>query len=83
MPCCAAACWRRRIFRDAEFKIGTVTIIPAKFVLRRDKHVENLTVKELNSCCNLFHAHPGVVFARDRLLNEVWGYNYYGTTRTP
>jgi DNA-binding response OmpR family regulator len=22
------------------------------------------------------------VLARDRLLNEVWGYNYYGTTRT-
>ena len=20
--------------------------------------------------------------SRDRLLNEVWGYNYYGTTRT-
>jgi DNA-binding response OmpR family regulator len=22
------------------------------------------------------------VLSRDRLLNEVWGYNYYGTTRT-
>ena len=30
----------------------------------------------------LFAAHPGEVFSRDRLLNEVWGYNYYGTTRT-
>ena len=30
----------------------------------------------------LFHAHPGEVFSRDKLLNEVWGYNYYGTTRT-
>ena len=22
------------------------------------------------------------MLSRDRLLNEVWGYNYYGTTRT-
>ena len=22
------------------------------------------------------------MFSRDRLLNEVWGYSYYGTTRT-
>jgi len=30
----------------------------------------------------LFATHPGEVLARDRLLTEVWGYNYYGTTRT-
>jgi len=66
---------------DAEFKIGHVTISPAKFLLHRGKQVEDLTVKELK-LLKLFHAHPGVVFARDRLLNEVWGYNYYGTTRT-
>src|SRR5436190_118543 len=30
----------------------------------------------------IFHAHPGEVLSRDRLLNDVWGYNYYGTTRT-
>ena len=29
-----------------------------------------------------FRAHPGEVLSRDRLLNEVWGYNYFGTTRT-
>ncbi|MEY2409294.1 MAG: two-component system, OmpR family, alkaline phosphatase synthesis response regulator PhoP [Verrucomicrobiota bacterium] len=66
---------------EAEFKIGPVTIIPAKFQVRRGKHVEDLTLKELK-LLQLFHAQPGVVFARDRLLNEVWGYNYYGTTRT-
>jgi len=30
----------------------------------------------------LFHAHPGEVLSRDRLLNEVWGCHYFGTTRT-
>ena len=28
------------------------------------------------------HAHAGEVFSRDRLLTEVWGYEYFGTTRT-
>ncbi|MEN8614709.1 response regulator transcription factor [Dehalogenimonas sp. THU2] len=26
--------------------------------------------------------HPGVVFSREKLLNQVWGYDYYGDTRT-
>ena len=25
---------------------------------------------------------PGRVFSRDELLNQVWGYDYYGDTRT-
>jgi len=25
---------------------------------------------------------PGVVFSREKLLNQVWGYDYYGDTRT-
>ena len=25
---------------------------------------------------------PGVVFSRERLLNQVWGYDFYGDTRT-
>ncbi len=30
----------------------------------------------------LLMSHPGRVFSRDELLNEVWGYDYYGDTRT-
>jgi DNA-binding response OmpR family regulator len=40
-----------------------------------------LTARELK-LLQLLHAHPGEVLSRDRLLSEVWGYNYYGTTRT-
>ena len=66
---------------DAPFQIGTATIAPKTFQLKRGKIVEELTAKELK-LLQLFHAHPGEVLSRDRLLNEVWGYNYYGTTRT-
>jgi len=43
--------------------------------------VDELTAKELK-LLQVFHAHAGEVLSRDKLLNEVWGYNYYGTTRT-
>ena len=63
------------------FKIGTSTIDPKTFVLRRGKISEELTARELK-LLQLLHQHPGEVFSRDRLLTEVWGYHYYGTTRT-
>jgi DNA-binding response OmpR family regulator len=66
---------------EDEFKIGVTTIDAKKFELRRGKTKEELTARELK-LLQLFHAHPGEVFSRDRLLNEVWGCNYYGTTRT-
>jgi DNA-binding response OmpR family regulator len=66
---------------SAPFQIGSTTIDPKTFQLRRGKVVEELTAKELK-LLQLFHSHPGEVLSRDRLLSEVWGYNYYGTTRT-
>jgi len=70
-----------RAVSDAPFQIGPATIDPKTFQLKRGKIVEELTAKELK-LLQLFYAHPGEVLSRDRLLNEVWGYNYYGTTRT-
>jgi len=66
---------------DAVFQIGSATIDPKTFQLKRGKAVEELTAKELK-LLQVFHAHTGEVLSRDKLLNEVWGYNYYGTTRT-
>ena len=63
------------------FEIGSTTIDPRTFQLRRGKTVAELTARELK-LLQLFFAHPSEVLSRDRLLNEVWGYNYYGTTRT-
>jgi DNA-binding response OmpR family regulator len=66
---------------DSPFQIGPATIEPKTFQLKRGRHIETLTARELK-LLQLFHAHRGEVFSRDRLLNEVWGYNYFGTTRT-
>jgi DNA-binding response OmpR family regulator len=63
------------------FQIGSATVDPKTFQLKRGKTLEELTAKELK-LLQVFHAHTGEVLSRDKLLNEVWGYNYYGTTRT-
>jgi DNA-binding response OmpR family regulator len=63
------------------FSIGAATIDPKTFQIHRGKTAEELTAKELK-LLQFFYAHPGEVLSRDRLLNEVWGYNYFGTTRT-
>jgi DNA-binding response OmpR family regulator len=66
---------------NVPFQIGSVVIDPRNFQLKRGKVTEELTAKELK-LLQLFSQHPGEVFSRDRILNEVWGYNYFGTTRT-
>jgi DNA-binding response OmpR family regulator len=66
---------------SATFQIGLASIDSKAFQLSRGRTVEELTAKELK-LLQLFFAHPGEVMSRDRLLNEVWGYNYFGTTRT-
>ena len=72
---------RNESLSESAFTIGDATIDPKTFQLKRGKAIEELTAKELK-LLQLFHAHPGEVLSRDRLLTEVWGYNYYGTTRT-
>lgn len=41
----------------------------------------SLTAKEFGLLEHLLR-HPGRVLTRDILLNAIWGYSYYGTTRT-
>jgi len=66
---------------ETPFQIGSNTIDPRRFELRRGKSQETLTEKELK-LLELFHSRPGEVFSRDQLLTQIWGYNYFGTTRT-
>lgn len=66
---------------NGAFQIGANEIDPKTLALKRGRATEELTPRELK-ILQLMHEHPGEVFSRDRLLNEVWGYNYFGTTRT-
>jgi len=54
-------------------------------ILKREVIIKNeplkLRTKEFD-LLTVFAQNPDVVLSRERLLNQVWGYDYYGETRT-
>ena len=73
----------REISQDApdEIKSGDVTIDEATYTAKVNGRVLDLTFKEFELLKFLVQ-HPGRVFSRAQLLQEVWGYDYFGGTRT-
>ena len=66
----------------APFPFGPFTVDPARYALRRPSSPDvPLTDRELR-LLRLFTDHPGEVLTRDRLLDDLWGVHYAGTTRT-
>ena len=66
---------------ENSFRIGLATIDPKTFQVKRGNTTGELTAKELK-LLQFFHARAGEVLSRDKLLNEVWGYNAAVTTHT-
>lgn len=66
---------------EAGFAIGDALIDSKRFEIRRGSERIELSAKELK-LLEFLHRHAGNVMSRDRLLIEVWGYHYHGTTRT-
>ena len=54
---------------------------PSTLELRRNRKSVRLSPRELR-LFQLFAGHPDEALSRDRILNEIWGYEYYGSTRT-
>ncbi|OJX97688.1 DNA-binding response OmpR family regulator [Salana multivorans] len=66
---------------DGEIEAGDLTIDPGGYTVRLRGRTLELTYKEFELLKYLMQ-HPGRVFTRAQLLQEVWGYDYYGGTRT-
>ncbi len=62
-------------------RAGELTIDEVTYTCRLRGRVLDLTFKEFELLKHLAQ-HPGRVFTRAQLLQEVWGYDYYGGTRT-
>jgi DNA-binding response OmpR family regulator len=60
---------------------GGVVVEEATYTAKLDGRVLDLTFKEFELLKYLAQ-HPGRVFTRHQLLQEVWGYDYFGGTRT-
>ncbi|HVU17137.1 MAG TPA: response regulator transcription factor [Candidatus Didemnitutus sp.] len=63
------------------FSFGATLVDRRRFTATRGKTSVELTARELH-LLEVFHRRRGEVLSRDQLLNEVWGINYLGTTRT-
>ena len=78
----------RAVLRRSEKKPEKAEIIKGKVKLFYTEHrvtVDDrdvsLTPKEFQ-LLNLLMEHQGIVFSREQLLSQIWGFEYYGETRT-
>ena len=62
-------------------RIGDIEIIPSRYEVWAKGRQVVLTLKEYE-LLKFLATHPGRVFTREFLLSEIWGYDYYGGTRT-
>jgi DNA-binding response OmpR family regulator len=64
-----------------EIRSGDLSIDEAGYTARVRSRTLDLTFKEFE-LLRFLAQHPGRVFSRAQLLQEVWGYDYFGGTRT-
>jgi DNA-binding response OmpR family regulator len=75
---------RRAAISDAlpeQVDIGELTIDETTYTARLSGVALDLTYKEFE-LLKFLAQHPGRVFTRSHLVQEVWGYDYFGGTRT-
>ena len=62
-------------------QIGALRLDVDRYEVSLDKEPLELTYKEFE-LLKFLATHPGRVYSRDQLLNQVWGYDFIGGTRT-
>ncbi|MGB7595161.1 MAG: response regulator transcription factor [Erysipelotrichaceae bacterium] len=62
-------------------RIANLMVDLDEYSVKVDETKINLTKKEIDLLWTLA-SHPGRAFSRENLLNQCWGYNYYGDSRT-
>ena len=65
----------------ASFTLGPVEVDGRRYEMQAHGKTHSLTPRELK-LLSLFRERPGEVLSRDYLLDQAWGINYLGTTRT-
>lgn len=66
---------------DGLIRRGTLEVHELEHQVRVGGEKVVLTLKEYE-LLKLLLLHPGIVFSRDKLLNDIWGYEFSGETRT-
>jgi len=71
----------RAVRPEAPLHVGDVTVDPARHEVTIGGQPVELRPKEFDLLLTLAE-HRGLVLSREQLLNLVWGYDFYGETRT-
>jgi len=72
---------QRRDKNSDEIVVDGLIIKPSSYEIELDGKKIDLTLKEFNILLRLAQT-PGRVYTRGKLLDELWGYDYVGDTRT-
>ena len=72
---------RRKKLEDQPLQVGDVKLDPARREVTINGEPVTLRTKEFDLLMTFFE-HRGIVLSREQLLNLVWGYDFYGETRT-
>jgi DNA-binding response OmpR family regulator len=67
--------------KEVRHEYGGIALEPSKHEVTYKGKSHSLTSKEFK-LLEFFLGNRGRVLSRDILLNEIWGYDYFGTTRT-
>jgi two-component system alkaline phosphatase synthesis response regulator PhoP len=67
--------------KEIKREYGGIALDPSKHEVTYRGKSHSLTSKEFK-LLDYFLSNQGRVLSRDILLNEIWGYDYFGTTRT-
>lgn len=62
-------------------KVGKISIDVARHEVYKDKTLIDMTFKEFE-LLKLLVLNKGIVMSRELLLEKIWGFDYYGETRT-
>jgi DNA-binding response OmpR family regulator len=74
--------WKNnRVDAEQLIKVGDLVVDQANYAVTIAGQPIELTFKEYE-LLRFLATHRGRVFTREALLNQVWGYDYYGGTRT-
>jgi len=83
----AKALIRRSNYNDSSnvpnktYTLGDLFVNPSSYIAKVDGKQVILTQKEFEILCMLFE-NQGIVLTRDKLLTEIWKYEYCGESRT-
>ncbi|HIY02343.1 MAG TPA: response regulator transcription factor [Candidatus Blautia faecipullorum] len=64
-----------------EYRIGNLYVCPSRYVVTVNQEPVSLTLKEYEMLCLLLK-NSGMVLSRTQLLNQIWGYEFDGESRT-